>query len=496
MPTKKSKLRRHLMNGGMKKVNKDISSWDAVNNMINTPGATLKAIALYSLSGFIFLLTIPDDAPHEFLDIPIGGPLRFSKPVRNLLFKFVIIKEQVTTADGEIMTSLLSPPLVFKDDFGKDVSIDKKSETLLSMMEECTVQQDIYLKTLTPNGLPICPSVTDFSIFSNYKLNILPLLKKLRDLTLKDVSSITALNYLRTQCEKDTRKDIGLLTMAYVGNSKPLALYNEIASMVFSTQIDRFDSVDSFNALPEVFEYNYFSFYSIALYVLLFLKTGRVPLDCHSCNILAIHAGRYKMSTLIDFGRMLQLFNDNIPIEDFKYKEEYNQISNFDQDFDSIKEIMKLSLSDIISNEQKLKQIILFMLTIDYSYNFSSEKEINYPQAIALLEFLVSTVVADEDVQFKDGLKPLSSEQNVRLDAKLINVKVILETLTEQKDTDSEFTKENVAALAKTNLLYQFDEYNAENIYRSFVPNSSKGGMKIKKKTLKKYKRKFNVKKY
>ena len=111
MPTRKvnqrrvdKRIKRHF-DGGMKKVNTDISSWNAVYKMINTDGAILKTISHESLSGFIFLLTIPDSSKVEFYEIPIGGPFKFSQPVRNLVFKIVLVEDEITNT-GFLKNSL------------------------------------------------------------------------------------------------------------------------------------------------------------------------------------------------------------------------------------------------------------------------------------------------------------------------------------------------------------------------------------------------------
>jgi hypothetical protein len=150
--TRRIQGRSYSMDGGMIKNNAEMSSWNAVYNMIETEGAKLTTVSLTSLVGFVFLLTIPDDAPVQFNDIPLGGPFRFQKEVRELVLKVIVVSPQPKSLPNLRVPSKKNP-------------IEKATDTLDSILDEAKRQQQIYVDTLSPNGMPICPSIADVSIF-------------------------------------------------------------------------------------------------------------------------------------------------------------------------------------------------------------------------------------------------------------------------------------------------------------------------------------------
>jgi hypothetical protein len=75
------------MKGSGKKINKSISSWDAVNNMIHTKGAILSKISFSSLTGFIFKLTIPPESNYEFTEMN-------GTAILSVVFKIVVISDR------------------------------------------------------------------------------------------------------------------------------------------------------------------------------------------------------------------------------------------------------------------------------------------------------------------------------------------------------------------------------------------------------------------
>ena len=154
------------MNGGLKQKNTGITSWQAVYNMINVPGALLNVITCSSLKGFIFKLTIPSNPEYsEFLGIN-SNKKAMNTPVYSLVLKFAII-----TPNGDD----LLPSLDLNGE-----KHDKATESLIDFQREAINQQQIYIDTLSPLGKPITISVVDFSYFNSDACKLL--LRKLMTL--------------------------------------------------------------------------------------------------------------------------------------------------------------------------------------------------------------------------------------------------------------------------------------------------------------------------
>ena len=324
-------------------------------------------------------------------------------------------------------------------------------------------------------------------------------------------NTLAALDFIEKQVAKNKRK-IALLTMAYAPNSKTLLYYYEMI-----TNIDKIGdkSTGEYNELTEVKTYNYVASYSAALYILLFIKTGYIPLDCHLNNILVIDNSEQQICTLIDFGKTIQFFSDNEETKNShnftRYKETFNLVSNYDKDFETIKGIMSYDLKEIISNPSFLKQIVLFMMGVDFSYNDVNTAR-SYPQAMRILTFLTSksineankqniykykapqepevrdkTNLSPEELQYEEMLKQLepqfqqerenekqkeeekkNSEYYLVLsglnkhhdrvfDKNLELVSKILMDITKESETETDFSIDNVMLLVKKKLIFKVD---------------------------------------
>jgi hypothetical protein len=88
----KKQQRKLKMKGGIIKKNINLSSWQAVYNMITSKHSTLTSISYDSLVGFIFKLDISDKKYSEFRGLNNDRTL-FNEPVKSLIFKIVIIDE-------------------------------------------------------------------------------------------------------------------------------------------------------------------------------------------------------------------------------------------------------------------------------------------------------------------------------------------------------------------------------------------------------------------
>ena len=115
--------------GGLRQKNTNISSFQAVLNMIETPGAELTHVSYKSASGFIFKLDIPKDpAKSEFFGLN-EETHEFNVPIYSLIFKFAVISDNTY----DILPSLIIDSKLYQ----------KSCETLEDFKKESEVQQHI-----------------------------------------------------------------------------------------------------------------------------------------------------------------------------------------------------------------------------------------------------------------------------------------------------------------------------------------------------------------
>ena len=135
---KKKQLRKFKTKGGVVKKNSDLSSWQAVYNMITSENSKLTSISYDSLVGFVFKLDVQEEYS-EFLGLN-GHRTLFNEPVKSLIFKIVIVHQFNNLINLEPYKDIK------KKEHGKGV------ENKNNFIQEAVVQQNIYLKTINPNG--------------------------------------------------------------------------------------------------------------------------------------------------------------------------------------------------------------------------------------------------------------------------------------------------------------------------------------------------------
>jgi len=383
----KSNLRKKEK-GGMKQKNAQISSWQAVFRMINNPTARLTKIAFSSLKGFIFKLDVEQSEENsEFLALNADGS-RFTEHVYSLIFKFAII--------GEHEDDLELPNLIIPGDRNDNGELlpegrEKETEDLESFKKEAKVQQEIYAKTVSPAGKPICLAVVDFSTFNGQ--SSAALLTKLLTIAADDTAQ-RMLTYLMANVTP--RRKLGLLTM-------------ELAN-------PEFRELKSINTPETVAAYNSDCAYAMAQLFILFTQLGVVNYDCHDKNVLASRAppvtGDGIRSILIDFGRTLDFLHpeheDPFPLTgndeyDRDDRESINSIytevsggTELLHDYEEIKALVR-NPADLYPSARRpaeqvieiMNKIVKFMACIDYAMNktyFIMKND--RAQMIALLKYL------------------------------------------------------------------------------------------------------------
>ncbi len=93
---KKKQQRKLKMKGGIIKKNSNLSSWQAVYNMIISVNSALSSISYDSAAGFVFKLDIDEEKYSEFLGLN-SARTSFNEPVKSLIFKIVLFMRIIIT---------------------------------------------------------------------------------------------------------------------------------------------------------------------------------------------------------------------------------------------------------------------------------------------------------------------------------------------------------------------------------------------------------------
>lgn len=337
------------MEGGVKQLDKTLTSFDAVKAMIQD--STLTHIAYSSLSGFIFRIDSPNVS--SFLALNESGT-QFSRPVHSLVLKLALVVES-----NQLKTGIRLPRLKIQNNH-----YEKAIEVLHEFSRESEIQQKIYEKTISPAGKPICLSVVDFSHF-NEKESSLAFVKLLSSKT-TDPIALEMLKYLETYVSKDIH--VAMIAMQLAENYSTLNSIKRHNPSAYDTTCLR----------------------SLAQIIILFVKMKYVNFDCHSGNILANDRDSY----LIDFGRVLDLNT----FDDAEFKETYNILADlcgtisYDDDW---KDMKGIDITDLYVNKERdtphviglLHDLLVFITRVDQAFNYL-EFKIIYPQNFSLFEFI------------------------------------------------------------------------------------------------------------
>ena len=375
---KKYDKKNKIFRGGAKQKDPAISSFDAVARMIMVPGATLRSISHASLKGFIFRLDVPQyPANSEFYTLN-ENKTALSKPVYSLIFKMVILSEDVDGFDelDEPLRISGDPPRTYK----------KEVEETYFFVKEARNQQDIYINTLSPSGNPITISVIDFSYFTRDAA--LKMIISLNNVKYGDPKCFEMLKYMYDNIGKKELRLLGMMTME-LANSDFIEL-SEIPrnSHAFSLDCD----------------------YALAQILTLFTKLKKINYDCHLGNILASASESNPVldrAVLIDFGRLVTVSENFLGDFLIDYRdpiiELYNKVSapsNFEID---LNRVIRYNITDLFlvesgrsTNEDeviaKMEDILKFISRLDYAINCSlfdfKSPRWDKPQITDLLKYL------------------------------------------------------------------------------------------------------------
>jgi len=371
---KKQSKKRQIFRGGVKKINTAISSFEAVLEMIRTPGAILKCIAHGSKSGYIFRLDIPHDPNLAQFMALNDEKTALTKPVYTLVVKFAILSQ---TGNDRLQEMNVGGKLY-----------EKETETFQDFFNEAFNQQNIYTSTLSPSGNPVTMSVVDFSHFNSTKgielINVLKLL-------VRDPISIQILDYIEGSLNNNANLSLGMIFM-------------EMANYGFIELAD----VDNSEARSQDINY------ALAQIFTLFTKLKLFNYDCHTRNILAKPDRpnpdtnqTEELSKLLDFGRVVNVSETTLSGIPQRYIAKiidlYNKVSRSNYEIDRIK-VAGYKTTDLFIVESDrgtnapevidtMEDILKFMANLDYAINCALFNFENWdqPQMTGMLKHLYGT---------------------------------------------------------------------------------------------------------
>ena len=364
-------MSRTTFKGGLRQKNPEISSFQAVMNMLNTTGAQITLVSYTSIAGFIFKLEILKDDPETVEFYGLNEKTHaLTVPIHCLIIKFALISWIDSLPNIQIT--------------GDTQGYSKECMELSKFKIEAKSQQEIFLKTISPSGNPICPAIVDFSHFD--KESAKTFLNKCKALTTTDTKAEEVFNYIIRVIGINKFTHLGMITMEIADG------YIEL-SKIPNTTSDEQKIKDKM------------MIYSIAQIIILFVKLKIINYDAHTRNILANETKQ--KTTLIDFGRIVD-FNDT-PFTKYGTQiiQKYETITGtkFDDDLD---ELRKIKITDLFyyddnksTTQQKnrtiiesLNKLLKFIAFVDYSTNviyfpdYFRRANKNRPQIHSLLKYV------------------------------------------------------------------------------------------------------------
>jgi len=257
--------------GGLKLIMKegvDNSGFNPVFDMLQTPDSKISVLTYESLTGFMIEMNVSDAISRYLTN---GNTSRFNKIVNNYIFKFAVLSE----------TSSRIPNYN---------GVDKICEKKNNYFNEAKTQQSIWEMSIRGGKEEICPSVANFSIFSNNeskKLLKFLIKKSGADQELKDIFL-----YLNTLILNPSKSyEIGVILMPKVNDS--MTVYEFMTSDPTEEDIHKVYSV------------------FIAQTIRLFVEVGIIHFDLHLNNALIYNDANGDFKCLIiDFGRVSNILDD------------------------------------------------------------------------------------------------------------------------------------------------------------------------------------------
>lgn len=338
--------------GGVKLSDTSLTGFTPIQQMLDSPGATLKVLTASSLKGFMLTLDVqPENSKYLTQDTKKN----FTIPATSFILKYVVITDDA----GDTLSDYTSGSKV----------VQKASESANSFYNEAILQQEIWESSVQGNKKAICPPVANFSMFDHNSS-----IELLRRQFNKYQNPI--LRYLHHEFVSPTIKNgnyrIGILTMP------------KIESVTLYDFLDKSDT-----ALKK-------KMYSsaIAKLVRLFVdSTKTFHFDLHGGNVLVMYDGE---CIIIDFGNAFRFAENDKEEQDLLFQKcgsgTRGQINNllkdchdfsevkFDEYFIVYTDIKKIQYIESILEQLKIyeRTITQFVYGKSY-YQMSWLDDVNKP---------------------------------------------------------------------------------------------------------------------
>jgi len=278
----------HLQTGGLYLKNVNKKGFKPILDMILHPGSTLKNLTYDSLKGVMVVLTIDRDHS-EYNYLSETTPRTFTKPVTDYLLKIAVVTETEKNL-GRILTVSKKPSIlsIFPSSDKEEDGILKYSETKESFIEEARIQQKIWYTSLSNGKDQLCPSIANFSLFTNK--NSKGLINILKNKTTDDVLKNIIFNWIYDTVNDDENNELGIITMPLIQQSTTFGSYIDSYENGKVSRKDLLMSVESF--LIQI----------IRLWI--DHRIYHADLHTNNCLIYKDDSGEIKC-VVIDFGRVI-----------------------------------------------------------------------------------------------------------------------------------------------------------------------------------------------
>jgi hypothetical protein len=314
-----------IQSGGLKLKNPSKTGFTPIFDMINSSSSNLSLLTYKSLKGFMITLDVSKD-DSEYLGL--NSKYRFETPVTSFILKFA-----VTASRNDTRLPIYN-------------GINKSSESMDSYYEEATLQQTIWINSISGGRPEMCPPVANFSLFNNH--DAISLCQFFQSKTAGDAKDI--FDYLYNLMGTNVDYGIGVIVMPKVENSTTFGDLIYAPSARVSKQIkgEAYASVS-------------------AKIARLFVEIGVIHFDLHSGNALVYFKPDNTVGSLIiDFGRASNIMN--FKDDGYLTRAEKGQIIQIkNQYYDKI-----LSMSDTAPDNNKKKymlSVLKYIADIDYDKN-------------------------------------------------------------------------------------------------------------------------------
>jgi len=374
----------HNQRGGLKLIKQGTTHLDALIRMLLSPGAVISILSENSLRGFILIFSVEEGNAEYYMQNMDGS---FTMPATSYILKLAIT----------------NPSDIYLAPYASSI---KMTESKTSFYNEVLLQQNVWIKSITGNRPPVCPSIGSFFLFNNNNAkNCLNFFKSLSEHELRCYSNgtingnaFTTLGrrmtleqmannkrqlfiYLLSQISSPHRLNtgLGIILMQNVPNCETLQTFllqnisrssgsYSLAGALLADPVAKTMFVHSISLL-------------ISQIVRLFIEIGVIHFDLHENNELYGGLGAFKKWLLIDFGLASDIL---IKVDDFylnvgekndieRKKEEYLR-NFFSLSFNSSSDINNRSSRKrgLVARPEEKRQFISEVM--EYLSNIDREK--------------------------------------------------------------------------------------------------------------------------